>query len=53
LRPDLKVVVISAYSKEGVEASFAGLRIQDFIRKPFPLSEMVRLLVEPVPGEAN
>ncbi len=53
LRPDLKVVVTSAYSKEGVEASFAGLRFQEFIRKPFFLSEMVRLLVEPAPGEAK
>jgi signal transduction histidine kinase/CheY-like chemotaxis protein len=49
LRPDLKVVVTSAYSKESVEAAFAGLRIQDFIRKPFHLSDMVRLLVEQVP----
>jgi CheY-like chemotaxis protein len=47
LRPDLKVVVTSAYSKERVEASFDGLSIQDFIRKPFHLSEMVRLLDEP------
>jgi two-component system, cell cycle sensor histidine kinase and response regulator CckA len=53
LRPDLKVVVTSAYSKEGVEASFGGLRIQDFIRKPFFLSEMLRLLVEPPQVEAN
>ena len=53
LRPDLKVVVTSAYSKESVEATFAGLRIQDFIRKPFQSSELVRLLVEPVPGEAS
>ncbi len=53
IRPDLNVVVTSAYSKELVEASFAGLRIQDFIRKPFHLSEMVRLLDEPVPTEAN
>ncbi len=53
LRPDLNVVVTSAYSKESVEASFGGLRIQDFIRKPFHLSEMVRLLDEPVPTEAG
>ncbi|MGA7238641.1 MAG: PAS domain S-box protein [Bryobacteraceae bacterium] len=53
LRSDLKVVVTSAYSKEGVEASFNGLPIQDFIRKPFFLGEMVRLLVEPSPGKGN
>ena len=50
LRPDLKVVVTSAYSKESVEASFTGLPMQDFIRKPFHLSDMVRLLDGPSPA---
>jgi two-component system cell cycle sensor histidine kinase/response regulator CckA len=48
LRPDLKVVVTSAYSKETIDASFAGLNVQQFIRKPFHLSEIVRLLKEPI-----
>jgi CheY-like chemotaxis protein len=35
IRPDLKVIVTSAYSKETVDASFAGLAVEHFIRKPF------------------
>jgi DNA-binding NtrC family response regulator len=43
-RPDLKVIVTSAFSKEAVDAFFAGLRIDHFIRKPFQLSDIVRIL---------
>jgi two-component system, cell cycle sensor histidine kinase and response regulator CckA len=48
VRPDLRVVVTSAYSKETVDASFAGLPVQEFIRKPFRISEIVRLLKNPL-----
>jgi len=44
IRPNVKVVVTSAYSKETVDASFAGLRVEHFIRKPFQLSDLVNLL---------
>ena len=47
IRPDLRVVVTSAYSKETVDASFAGLPLLQFVRKPFMVSEIVRLLKEP------
>jgi PAS domain S-box-containing protein len=48
IRPDLRVVVTSAYSKETVDASFPGLRVNQFIRKPFRVSEIVRLLTGPL-----
>ena len=44
LRPDLKVILTSAYGKETVDAIFAGLRVEHFIRKPFQLGDLVRLL---------
>jgi CheY-like chemotaxis protein len=44
MRPDLKVIVTSAYSKDIVEASFRGLRVERFIRKPFQLDEILRFL---------
>jgi PAS domain S-box-containing protein len=44
LRPDLKVILTSAYSRETVNASFAGLAIEGFIRKPFQMVELVGLL---------
>ena len=40
VRPNLRVVLTSAYSKETVDASFTGLRITHFIRKPFQLGEL-------------
>jgi PAS domain S-box-containing protein len=44
LRPDLKVILTSAYGKETIDATFAGLRVEHFIRKPFQLGDLVRLL---------
>jgi CheY-like chemotaxis protein len=44
IRPDVKMILTSAYGKETVDASFAGLRIDHFIRKPFQLGEIVSLL---------
>ena len=44
MRPDLKVIVTSAYSKETVDTFFSGLRIDHFIRKPFQLGDLTRLL---------
>jgi len=44
IQPDLKIVLTSAYSKETVEASFAGLRVAHFIRKPFQLDGLMAVL---------
>lgn len=47
-RHDLRVVVTSAYSKESIGTSFAGLAVHQFIRKPYRLGDVVRLLREPL-----
>ena len=52
-RPDVKVIVTSAYGKETVDASFAGLRIEHFIRKPFHLGDLAHLLVSALSGQAS
>jgi len=44
IRPDLRVVLTSAYGKETVDATFAGLRVEHFIRKPFQLNDLVAFL---------
>jgi len=44
LRPELEVILTSAYGKETVDASFAGLPVDRFIRKPFRLGDLVRML---------
>lgn len=46
IRPDIKVVVTSAYGKETVDATF-GVRGYHFVRKPFRLDELLRILTEP------
>lgn len=56
LRPDLKMILTSAYGKEAVAATFAGLRIEHFIRKPFQLGDLVSLLLgalSPYAGQAR
>ena len=44
IRPDLKVILTSADGKQTVDAAFAGLRIEHFIRKPFQLGDLVNML---------
>ena len=44
LRPELKVILTSAYGREAVDAAFAGLRGERFIRKPFRFVELMSLL---------
>ncbi|HKE25378.1 MAG TPA: PAS domain S-box protein [Bryobacteraceae bacterium] len=46
IRPDMRIVFTSAYSKEVVEATF-GQRVDHFVRKPFRLVELTHLLLEP------
>jgi CheY-like chemotaxis protein len=43
-RPKLKVILTSAYSRETVDASFAGLRVERFIRKPFQIVDLMGML---------
>lgn len=44
IRPDLKVILTSAYDRNTVDASFTGLPITRFIRKPFQLSDLAGVL---------
>jgi two-component system, cell cycle sensor histidine kinase and response regulator CckA len=43
IRPNLRVILTSAYSRETVEASFAG-PVEFFIRKPFRLADLMGLI---------
>jgi CheY-like chemotaxis protein len=44
LRPNLKIIVTSAYGREAVDASFGGLQVERFIRKPFQFVDLIGLL---------
>ena len=53
LRPDIKVVLTSAYSREAADASFAGQPVERFIRKPFRLEDLMSLLRDSRTGTAE
>jgi two-component system cell cycle sensor histidine kinase/response regulator CckA len=44
LRPNLKVVLTSAYGREAVDACFGGVRVERFIRKPFQFVDLMGVL---------
>jgi CheY-like chemotaxis protein/two-component sensor histidine kinase len=43
-RPDLKVILTSAYSEEMAAASMGSPIVRRFVRKPFPLQDLVQTL---------
>jgi CheY-like chemotaxis protein len=45
-RPNLRVILTSAYGREAVDAAFDGLQIDRFIRKPFQIANLLSLLQE-------
>jgi CheY-like chemotaxis protein len=44
VRPNIKVVLTSAYSQEMIEGSMRAPQIRSFIRKPFHLGELLKML---------
>ena len=50
LRPDLPVILTSAYGWETVAALFSGVKFAHFIRKPFAIDDLVALLQHPREG---
>ncbi len=44
IRPDVKVILTTAYSREFVSGSFDELRVDGFIRKPYQIVDVARLL---------
>jgi two-component system cell cycle sensor histidine kinase/response regulator CckA len=43
-RPEIRVILMSAYSREMAADSLNAPQVQDFIRKPFQLRDLMRLL---------
>jgi CheY-like chemotaxis protein len=44
IRPDIKVILTTAYSREMAMSSVGEQRISDFIRKPYPMAELLGML---------
>jgi DNA-binding NtrC family response regulator len=53
MRAGMKVVLTSAYERKTVEALFPGLRITQFIRKPFQLDDLMGTLWDALAGEVT
>ena len=47
--PNLHIILTSAYSQEIAEASFPEIGAARFIRKPFPIADLLSLIREPLP----
>jgi DNA-binding NtrC family response regulator len=43
-RPDVRVILTSAYSREMIAGAMTAPQIRDFIRKPFQLAALVKTL---------
>jgi two-component system, cell cycle sensor histidine kinase and response regulator CckA len=43
-KPDIKVILTSAYSQEMIEGAMRAPQIRSFIRKPFQFGELLRML---------
>jgi PAS domain S-box-containing protein len=50
LRPSITIVLTSAHSKETVDATFAGITVERFIRKPFQMDDLMGMLWEEASG---
>jgi CheY-like chemotaxis protein/two-component sensor histidine kinase len=44
VRPDIKVILTSAYSQEMIEGSMRAPQIRSFIRKPFQFGELLKMI---------
>jgi PAS domain S-box-containing protein len=52
LHPETRVILTSAYSEATLDESFPGMRFDAFIRKPYPLSRLLDLLLSLAPAGA-
>jgi CheY-like chemotaxis protein len=43
-KPDIRVILTSAYSREIVEGSMSAPQIRSFIRKPFQFGDLLKVL---------
>jgi hypothetical protein len=52
-RPDIRVILTSAYSQETIAGAMSPPQIRSFVRKPFQLGDLLKTLRSPVtvPGK--
>jgi PAS domain S-box-containing protein len=53
IRPDVKVILTTAYSREMAMSSVGEQRISDFIRKPYPMAELLAMLQKVISARAE
>jgi two-component system cell cycle sensor histidine kinase/response regulator CckA len=50
IRPEIKVILTTAYDREAAGDSFQAPQLKGFIRKPYQFADLVQLLAESLPG---
>jgi hypothetical protein len=50
IRPEIKVILTTAYDREAAGDSFDAPQLKGFIRKPYQFADLVQLLAESLPG---
>jgi len=50
VRPDIKVIVTTAYGTNKVAETFPGMHIDSFLRKPYRAAELVNLVLSLYPA---
>jgi CheY-like chemotaxis protein len=53
LKPSSKVIVTSAYAEEVAQGSFPGMKIDAFLRKPYQIADLEKLLNTFLPTDAT
>jgi CheY-like chemotaxis protein len=50
IRPDVKIVLTSAYGCQAADRALAARQVKGFVRKPYQFRELMRVLREVVAG---
>jgi DNA-binding response OmpR family regulator len=53
IRPEAKIILTSAYSREIAMASIDGAQVRGYIRKPFRLADLVQMLRDTLSSESK
>jgi two-component system cell cycle sensor histidine kinase/response regulator CckA len=50
IRPEIKVILTTAYEREAASNSFDAPQLKGYIRKPYQFADLMRLLADSLPG---
>jgi len=50
IRPDVKIILATAYSQEMAATSFAEVRLDGYLRKPYRIDDLMKMLSDLMAG---